>query len=289
MIIYNINLSGSYLYAYLREKDSKTAKAGTPYYFGKGIGYRAWDKNHSVKLPKNKNLIIILESNLTDIGALALERRYIRWYGRKDLETGILHNRTDGGDGAAGNIQSEETRNRRRLMMLERYSDQTNKDKTGAAIKLAYDSNPLLAASKGLAMKIAWELKSSDEQEEFKNKQRESELERLNSMSTEESEEYWMKHNEAIKTYYNDHPEARIAASEKSKINWKLKTDEEKIEIRKKNSEGQRRKNERLTDDDKKEISRKLREAAAKRTPEQKSNSLSKRLETLAKKKLLIS
>src|SRR5690606_32827174 len=107
-----------YVYAYIRNRNSKTASIGTPYYIGKGSGDRAYQKHYNkIIKPKNKNNIIILENNLTEIGAFALERRYIKWWGRKDLKSGILLNRTDGGDGSSGAVQSIETRTKRSKSM----------------------------------------------------------------------------------------------------------------------------------------------------------------------------
>jgi hypothetical protein len=102
--------AGFYVYFWIRVKDSPTAKAGTPYYVGKGKNIRAWRKP---KHGKDK-LVIIAESNLTELGALSLERRYIEWYGRKDLGTGILNNKTDGGEGAT-NIKKSYIRKKRSI------------------------------------------------------------------------------------------------------------------------------------------------------------------------------
>jgi hypothetical protein len=93
---------GHYVYAYLRKSNL------TPYYIGKGKGYRAWAKEHSIKVPTELDRIVIVEDELTDIGTYAIERRLIRWYDRIDNGIGILRNMTDGGDGGSY-IRTEKT------------------------------------------------------------------------------------------------------------------------------------------------------------------------------------
>ena len=106
-----------YTYAYLRSKTSRTAEAGTPYYIGKGHGNRAYGYHRRTPVPKDKSKIIMLKENLSEQEAFAYEKEMIKFYGRKDLGTGILVNWTDGGEGTSN--PSQETRRR----MMESKAD----------------------------------------------------------------------------------------------------------------------------------------------------------------------
>ena len=92
-----------YTYAYLREDR-------TPYYIGKGTKNRIYSTDRIYKPPKDKSRIIFLKQNLTEQEAFKHEKYMIAVFGRKDLGTGILRNKTDGGEGASGVIVSKETR-----------------------------------------------------------------------------------------------------------------------------------------------------------------------------------
>lgn len=93
-----------YTYAYLREN-------GTPYYIGKGKGDRAYGRRRKgVKRPHDENRILILKRDLTENEAFRHEKYMISVFGRKDLGTGILLNRSDGGEGNSGYKHTEETK-----------------------------------------------------------------------------------------------------------------------------------------------------------------------------------
>lgn len=123
-----------YIYAYIRSKDSIFGKAGTPYYIGKGSGKRAYTKHKNVNKPNN-NYIMILEKNLTEIGAFALERRLIRLWGRKDNGTGILHNYTDGGEGGSGRKHNDKSLEKMRKPKSEQHIKNMRKPKSEQHIK----------------------------------------------------------------------------------------------------------------------------------------------------------
>ena len=93
------------------------------FYVGIGKGYRCnnkFSRNNYWKNIVNKHgyVVEILYKNLDKETACELEVLLISEYGRKDLDKGLLCNRTDGGDGNIGLIVSKETRLKQRLQKL---------------------------------------------------------------------------------------------------------------------------------------------------------------------------
>jgi hypothetical protein len=70
---------------------------GTPYYVGKGSGWRAYNKHkwHGNPPPKGRMVFYIA---IDESEAFENEIALIWYYGRIDLGTGILRNMTDGGE-----------------------------------------------------------------------------------------------------------------------------------------------------------------------------------------------
>ena len=79
-----------YTYIWLRED-------GTPYYIGKGSGYRISEKKHSVVVP-SKPYRRFVSKNLSEHDAYALEGWLTHRYGLIIDNTGILENKVHGGD-----------------------------------------------------------------------------------------------------------------------------------------------------------------------------------------------
>jgi len=80
-----------YTYLWLRED-------GTPYYVGKGCGNRAYTSTgHKVRKPKCKTRVLVQRWE-SEEEALQMEKWWIALFGRKDIGTGTLRNRLDGGD-----------------------------------------------------------------------------------------------------------------------------------------------------------------------------------------------
>ena len=158
-----------YVYIY---KDPRPTKNRQVVYVGKGTGDRAWyhwkkrvrgNKGFGALLAllrqeKLEPIIEIARESLEEAEAFYEEMKLIEVYGRRDLGTGTLFNLTDGGEGLAGVIRTDEWRkniseslrtpeqvSRNVIASRERWANQEYKEKTIAAIRKALQDPEVIA------------------------------------------------------------------------------------------------------------------------------------------------
>jgi len=88
---------------------------------------------HGSFYPPSKERILFLKRNLTEEQAFNHEIYMIAVFGRKDLGTGILHNKTNGGDGCSGKIMTEKDIENRRKARLGKPLSESHKRKIAEA------------------------------------------------------------------------------------------------------------------------------------------------------------
>ena len=88
-----------YVYGYLRSRKGPFGEKGTIKYVGKGSNYRYRGQHQNVKVPKNlARDVIFFQKNMEEKDAFDMEETLITKYGRQDKGTGILENRSEGGN-----------------------------------------------------------------------------------------------------------------------------------------------------------------------------------------------
>lgn len=90
------DIIGQCVYGYLRETADEYGPANSLYYIGEGTPTRPFSKHYNVVTPDPK-FIVIFAHNLTKEYSMELETQLITLYGRIDINTGILLNKTSGG------------------------------------------------------------------------------------------------------------------------------------------------------------------------------------------------
>ena len=155
-----------YVYVY---RDPRPSKNSQPVYVGKGTGDR--DLSHWSRGSHNKPLQDFLSHlrgrNMTALvervfetddeqEAFAKEMQLIELYGRRDLKTGTLFNRTDGGEGPSGHVKTEAQK------LVDKHGTEINWKKPEYRAKViaaqtAVQSTPEARANKSLASLKTWQ------------------------------------------------------------------------------------------------------------------------------------
>ena len=206
-----------YVYAYLRKSD------GTPYYIGKGTGYRINKKDGHPFLPVSERRVKLAE-NLTEQAALDLEVELIAKYGRKKYdEGGILYNTTLGGEGASIH-RTEESRQAsiRAYKESDRYQELQKKNRKIRQERLRADTEDGRMRRK----------KKSESDKRYREdpRYRDKILQRKKEYYEENREEFCRKNRE-----YRATPEGKKKKADSDHNYWEsIKSDSEKYEKMKK-------------------------------------------------------
>ena len=100
-------------YVYVHYKKS----CGTPFYVGKGKGFRCTSKHGRNPfwkriVAKHGLIVKVVQSGIQEWYALELEKELIALHGRRQDGTGVLVNMTEGGEGVSGHIMSVESKSK---------------------------------------------------------------------------------------------------------------------------------------------------------------------------------
>lgn len=128
-------MNNFYVYVFLREDRY------SPYYVGKGSGKRYLERKRTCCYrPKDLSRVVKIKEGLTEEESFELENFYIKFWGRKDLGTGILYNLTDGGEGPSGYRHTEESKILCGLSMKGHKESEEHKRWRGRLISEGYDN-----------------------------------------------------------------------------------------------------------------------------------------------------
>lgn len=119
-----------------------------PFYIGKGKEQRAWVTQHRNFLWKeivaeHEYEVRIIQNNMNEMDALLLETKLIESYGRIDLNTGILVNMTEGGNGGMGVLMTEEYRQKLSNSARVRWQSDRYREKQSVAQSTSWKNNEI--------------------------------------------------------------------------------------------------------------------------------------------------
>jgi hypothetical protein len=201
-----------YVYQYLRED-------GTPYYVGKGKGNRAYLTGRIPPKPAHLERIMIVKNNLSEEEAFALECQLIAKYGRKDLGTGILQNRTDGGEGVSGRISKPESIQKRVSKNIGKKRTAEQKERMSLAQKGRKPTEYTAEQKAEISRKISEYHKGKAKSEEHKKKLSEQFTGKSTGPKSEETKQKMRKpKSDAHRKAISEGRKAKYAELRKQKI-----------------------------------------------------------------------